>query len=253
MGFLDRLLGRTPDERSYHGVPGRPGEPPPHAGQAPDKHGYAPEPDQHPGGRVGAPGYGAPSGAGRRDPDDVAIERYRYLLRTAPPDAVEQAHAEAFDRLSPAQRRQVLDELSAAVPPAERAPSDEPHDLARMATRAEMRRPGLLEQTFRGRQAAGASAPVPSAGSVVGASLLATVASVVIGSAVATTIFGAAFGDPSQEVADSPGPEAGAGEVSAADPGPGTDAGGGFGDASGGGFGGDTGFGGGFGGDVGGF
>lgn len=28
--------------------------------------------------------------------DEQAIERYRYMLRTAPPDQVEQAHAEAF-------------------------------------------------------------------------------------------------------------------------------------------------------------
>ena len=31
--------------------------------------------------------------------DEQAIARYRYLLRTAPPEAIEQAHAEAFARL----------------------------------------------------------------------------------------------------------------------------------------------------------
>jgi hypothetical protein len=42
-------------------------------------------------------GFGALGGAGHgRDPDDVMIERYRYLLGTAPSEAVEQAHAEAF-------------------------------------------------------------------------------------------------------------------------------------------------------------
>ena len=34
--------------------------------------------------------------------DEQAIARYRYLLRTAPPEAIEQAHAEAFAQLTPA-------------------------------------------------------------------------------------------------------------------------------------------------------
>ena len=29
-------------------------------------------------------------------PDEQAVERYRYLLRTAPPETIEEAHAEAF-------------------------------------------------------------------------------------------------------------------------------------------------------------
>ncbi len=32
--------------------------------------------------------------------DEQAIERYRYLLRTAPPEAIEEAHAEAFAQLT---------------------------------------------------------------------------------------------------------------------------------------------------------
>ena len=32
--------------------------------------------------------------------DEQAVERYRYMLRTAPPDTIEQAHEEAFSRLS---------------------------------------------------------------------------------------------------------------------------------------------------------
>src|SRR5690349_23723397 len=62
-----------------------------------------------------------PSGRGGRTPDDVAIERYRYLLRTAPPDKIEQAHAEAFAQLDAEQRQRVLRELGEAVPPQERA------------------------------------------------------------------------------------------------------------------------------------
>ncbi|MFC7878835.1 hypothetical protein [Isoptericola sp. NPDC057391] len=255
MGFLDRLLGRTPDERTYHGVPGRPDDARPHTGEAPGKHGYAPYPGQQPAGR---PGVGVP--AAHRDPDEVAVERYRYLLRTAPPDAVEQAHAEAFARLTPEQRRRVLEEVGSGLPANERATSDDPQSLARMATRAEMRNPGTLEQSFRGQGGFGAGGRGPSFGSMVGSSLLGTVAGVVIGSAVASALFGPTFGDPSQDFAGDAGADggdagsdagadaggdAGSTEAAGADAGydGGGDAGGGFGD-----FGGDFG-----GGDFGGF
>ncbi|GAA1721858.1 hypothetical protein GCM10009809_16910 [Isoptericola hypogeus] len=251
MGFLDRLLGRTRDERSYHGVPGQPGSAPPHAGEAPGKQGYAPGPGQEPAGAPAVPGYGASgSPAAHRDPDEVAVERYRYLLRTAPPDAVEQAHAEAFARLTPEQRRRVLEELGSGVPPAERATSDDPQSLARMATRAEMRNPGTLEQSFRGGFGPGGGRG-PGFGSMVGASMLGTVAGVVIGTAVAGALFGPTFGDPTQDFAgdtgEGSGSEAGGDEAGAdggadaggseADPGAveasGAD-GGGFGDFGGG-------------------
>ena len=66
-------------------------------------------------------------GAGQRpvhastDADAQAIARYRYLVRTAPPEAIEQAHAEAFARLTPEQRRRLLDELGSELPATERA------------------------------------------------------------------------------------------------------------------------------------
>ena len=53
-------------------------------------------------------------------PDEQALQRYRYLVRTAPPEAIEAAHREAFERLTPEQRQQILRELSAAAPPNER-------------------------------------------------------------------------------------------------------------------------------------
>ena len=53
-------------------------------------------------------------------PDEQAIARYRYLLRTAPPEALEQAHAEAFAQLTPDQRRKVLESMSESLPAAER-------------------------------------------------------------------------------------------------------------------------------------
>lgn len=85
-------------------------------------------------------------------PDEQAIERYRYLLRTPPPETIEQAHAEAFATLTPEQRRVVLEELSGTLSSAERAAGiaydDNPRSLARLATRAEVRQPGTLERTW---------------------------------------------------------------------------------------------------------
>ena len=83
-------------------------------------------------------------------PDEQAVARYRYLLRTAPPEQIEQAHAEAFAQLTPDQRQQVLAQLAAAVPAGERPRTDDPETLARVATRAEMRQPGTLERALGG-------------------------------------------------------------------------------------------------------
>ena len=112
--------------------------------------------------------------------DAQALERYRYLLRTAPPDAIEQAHAEAFAQLTPEQRAQALQELSEELPPGERSGQDDPKSLARMATRAELRQPGTLERAFGGR----------GMGGMVGGSLLSSVAGAFIGSAIAHQLFG---------------------------------------------------------------
>ncbi|GAA4734373.1 hypothetical protein GCM10023216_28830 [Isoptericola chiayiensis] len=197
MGFLDKLLGRSRDDRS---IPGMTGGGVPRGYESPAS-AYQSRPTAAP---------ASPGGGTARSQDEVAIDRYRYLLRTAPPDAVEQAHAEAFAQLTPEQRRQVLAEVGASVPENERATSDDPQSLARMATRAEMRNPGTLENTFRGGGA-------PGFGSMVGSSLLGTVAGVVIGSAVANAMFGPAFGDPGTPVAEDAAAEAGGGEDAGAD------------------------------------
>lgn len=171
--------------------------------------------------------FGRAPGSGRPDREQQsAVERYRYLLRTAPPEAIEEAHAEAFAALTPEQRQQVLAELASVTPENERPTSDEPADLARAATRAEMRRPGTLERSF-----GGAGGP----GSMMAGSLLAGVA----GAVVATTIAGAVFSDLHHD--------AGSGDGSGADPGMEGDWGGG-GDVGGGFGGGDVGGGGDFGG-----
>src|SRR5690349_9236566 len=72
MGLLDRLFGRRPHQTGYQDRPPR----------------YERRPAQD--GRLS---------------DEQALERYRYLLRTAPPEQIEQAHAEAFAQLTPDQRQ----------------------------------------------------------------------------------------------------------------------------------------------------
>ena len=118
--------------------------------------------------------------------DERAVARYRYLLRTAPPVAIEQAHAEAFAQLTPAQRRLVLEGLNGDLPPRERADRDDPRSLARLATRAELRRPGTLERAFGGVDPRGSAVGV---GGLLAGNFLSTIAAVVIGTAIADAIF----------------------------------------------------------------
>src|SRR5215217_1460794 len=79
-----------------------------------------------------APTFGGLGDGGQQPPDadEQALQRYRYMLKTAPP------------------------ELAAATPEEERAAlaggRDDPKSLARLATRAEMRQPGTMERTFGG-------------------------------------------------------------------------------------------------------
>lgn len=119
--------------------------------------------------------------------DEQALQRYRYLVRTAPPEAIEEAHREAFARLTPEQRAQVLRELSAAAPPNERIDDPnhaDPQTLARMATRAELRQPGTMERTLGGGGAG------PGLGGMFASSLMGSIAGSVIGSAIAHQFLG---------------------------------------------------------------
>jgi hypothetical protein len=144
--------------------------------------------------RLGAmqrPNRAAPSA------DDQALERYRYMLRTAPPDTVEQAHAEAFAKLSPEQRRLLLAELTKTAPDNERAAvaatsSEDPQALARVATRAEMRQPGVTERTLA------------SPGMGFGANLLSSFAAGFVGSLVAQSFFSAMGGFMGDGAHDTP-------------------------------------------------
>jgi hypothetical protein len=116
--------------------------------------------------------------------EDPAISRYLYMLRTAPPETIERAHEEAFAQLTPEQRREALQKLADAVPPEERRLlRDDPHSLARAATRTEIREPGVLQRMFGGMGLRGGAGI--GMGSVLAGSLLASLAGSFIGSAIA--------------------------------------------------------------------
>ncbi|MDQ3062644.1 MAG: hypothetical protein M3R14_07240 [Acidobacteriota bacterium] len=117
--------------------------------------------------------------------DDQAIARYRYMLQTAPPETIEQAHAEAFAKLTPEQRQMILQQLNQAAPENERgATEDDPQSLARAATRAEVRQPGTMERTFGGMGGG------MGMGGMMAGSFLGSIAGVVVGSAIAQSFFG---------------------------------------------------------------
>ncbi|HWR85442.1 MAG TPA: hypothetical protein VN200_05565, partial [Rhodoglobus sp.] len=124
-----------------------------------------------------------------RSADEVAIDQYRYLLRTAPPETIEQVHAEAFAKLTEPQRQQVLADISAGLPAPEQPRSSDPQAMARAATRAEYMNPGFMERTL-GPQRQG-----PSFGSMLGSSILGTVVGYVIGSALVSAFLAPSFAD----------------------------------------------------------
>jgi hypothetical protein len=125
-------------------------------------------------------------------PGSTALERYRYMLQTAPPETIEQAHQEAFEKLTPEQRRQLLRELAEAAPPNERSAiqatsTDDSRALARVATRAEIRQPGVMERTMSGPSMGGGMGGL-------GTSLLGSFAAGFVGSMVAQSFFSAMGG-----------------------------------------------------------
>jgi hypothetical protein len=132
--------------------------------------------------------------AGQQSSDEQALERYRYMLSTAPPEDIERAHEEAFARLTPDQRRQALQALAQVVPPSE-IRGDDPASLARTATRAEIRQPGTIERAW------GTGA---GAGMGMGSWFLSTLAASFIGTAIAQSFFDndAGYDQASDQTAD---------------------------------------------------
>jgi hypothetical protein len=189
-----------------------------------------------------APAARSRPGSREMSTDEQAVARYRYLLRTAPPETIEEAHAEAFAKLTPEQRRMVLQELTPTLTPAERgagATDDvDPRSLARLATRAEMRQPGTLERTWSGMPAG------MGMGGFMAGNFFSTMAGFMVGSMIADAFLGnAGYNEASAEPADASADTSGAqgGDFGGADSGFGDggtfgDFGGGFGDFGGGDF-----------------
>lgn len=84
----------------------------------------------------------------RREPpppvEDPVVRQYRYLLRTAPLDALEAVHEEAFGGLHTVIRSAILRAVRERVVAGERVGPDDVRDLARLHVLAERREPGAL-------------------------------------------------------------------------------------------------------------
>lgn len=103
-----------------------------------------------------------------RSQDEIAVERYRYLLRTAPPETIEKVHEEAFTSLTAEQRKMLFAQLTAEAPRGEAPVADDAHSLAVSATRSEMRRPGTMEKSLANVSAVDGQAGAPAGGSALG-------------------------------------------------------------------------------------
>lgn len=182
--------------------------------------------------------------APQRSEDEIAVERYQYLLRTAPPETIEQVHTEAFSKLTDEQRDLLFRQLTETVEPSERPKDAQPASLAQAATRAELREPGTLTRSFGNEQ--GSQRGMGMAG-MVGGSMLGTIAGFVIGSALVSAFLpmdgGATDASGAGDAGSEAGADGGGGDTGGGDTG-GGDAGGDFGGGDFGGGGGD--FGGGF-------
>ena len=152
--------------------------------------------------------YSPPPRGGARSDDEIAVERYRYLLRTAPPETIEQVHTEAFSKLTQEQRDLLFQQLSDGAPAGEAPRDTTPKALASAATRQELRNPGTMERSLSGGGM--------GFGSMMASSLLGTVAGYVIGSALVSAFmpdFGSESGDSG--ASDSGASDSGASESGA--------------------------------------
>jgi len=173
-----------------------------------------------------------------RSQDEIAVERYRYLLRTAPPETIEKVHEEAFTNLSPEQRKMLFAQLSADAPRGEAPKADDAHSLAVSATRSEMHQPGTMEKSLTNVSAANGQAggpavgAAPGFGSMFGSSLLGSIAGYVIASTLMSAFLpGPMAGDTGTSDNSEAGSEGG---DSAGDSGAGQDSSGDFASADGG-------------------
>jgi hypothetical protein len=229
MGFLDRLLGR--EEPQQPGFPSPQQHDPRYTAPSQQSAGQQSAGQQPAGQQAPSQQPGQPA---QRTDDEIAVERYRYLLRTAPPETIEQVHEEAFMKLSPEQRRILFTQLSQEAAPGDAPRGDDPHSLAQSATRSEIRKPGTMERAFAGAGAQDGGGGRGQGGGMgfggmVASSLLGTVAGYVIGSALVSAFLppmgfeggdqAGAEGGTGAEGADGQAADAGSTEAGAADAG----------------------------------
>lgn len=89
--------------------------------------------------------------------DDEVYDRYQRTMQHAPPEVVEDAHVEAFRRLPPEQRAQIVQQFQQASQDP-RQPFNygfsggdqdyDPRQMARMARQAQQQQPDLLQQVL---------------------------------------------------------------------------------------------------------
>jgi len=189
----DRLTGD--DRADQQRPPQQHGQqrPPQQHGQQHSQQQHGQPPQQH----------GRPRGTGPVDHDKVALAKYDYLLRTSSPEQLEQVHHDAFARLTPEQRQQVLQRMNAELPPHERVADDSAGPMARAMTRGEVGRPGLIRRVLgggngpgsgnRGRVGAMAGGAAVGAGAMaLGGIAVAVAGGAVVSAAAAPVLAGAA-------------------------------------------------------------
>ncbi|MET4583450.1 hypothetical protein ABIE21_002976 [Conyzicola nivalis] len=142
--------------------------------------------------------------APHRTADEIAVERYDYLLRTASPKTIDRVHEEAFAKLTPAQLDILFSRLTEAAPEGERPADATPAALAKAATLTEAKQPGALSRAFGGQDGAG-----------WGGSMYGTLAGYVVASSIIDAYFFA--GLTSTAVAQGAGADTAAASAAAGD------------------------------------
>lgn len=82
-------------------------------------------------------------------PNAEAVADYERMLRTAPSEVITQAHAEAFEKLTPAQLDLLYERFTAnALTTEDRPANAQPGSLAESAAKAEKRKPGAIARAL---------------------------------------------------------------------------------------------------------
>ncbi|MCT9621597.1 cation-transporting ATPase [Curtobacterium sp. C2H10] len=197
----DKLTGHDRNQQAQHG------QQQPYGQQHP--YGQAPGQQQH-----GQRQHGS------ADSDQVAIAKYDYLLRTAPPEQLEQVHHDAFARLTPAQRQQIRNRLNSELPPHEHLRDDSAGGMARAMTRGEVARPGLVRRVLGGGGSAGRGRGGAFAGGAAvgaGAMALGGLGAAVAGGAVLSAAAGPVLAEAANLGVDFEGIAAGIGDLGLGD------------------------------------